>query len=88
MVLVSADARNQTWPTAIAAPIVQRLGPALVNLPTTVSLSDAEPVEGAVLLDFLTLIDQSELDGVENLGRLSDLALAEIDLALPLVFGL
>jgi mRNA-degrading endonuclease toxin of MazEF toxin-antitoxin module len=88
VVVVSAEARSESWPTVIVAPIVQQVGQALLDLPTSIELGDGEPVDGHVLLDFLTLVASSELEAGRSHGFISRAALDAIDAALPLVFGI
>ncbi|MDQ6846547.1 MAG: hypothetical protein M3019_03035 [Candidatus Dormibacteraeota bacterium] len=55
-----------------------------------VPLSDADPLEGAAMLDFISVVSASELSegGLEILGPVTDATLRAVDDALRIVLGL
>ncbi len=87
VLVVSSDARNQHWPSAVVARIITReslgeLEPILLGQQTVVSLGDLEPVQGVALLDFLYTLDQEDIPATSFLGKVTAEAMQAVNGAL------
>jgi mRNA-degrading endonuclease toxin of MazEF toxin-antitoxin module len=86
-VVVSSDARNNELSSVLYARVTPIGLPALASI---VPLGDADPVQGAVMLDFTSVVSVDELSEVEleTLGAVTEATMEAIDRALRIVFGL
>ena len=87
VLIIQNDAGNRHSPTVIAAAITSRLGKA--NLPTHITVSAKNcglTRDSIVLLEQIRTLDKTRLR--ERMGRLDEPAMAKIDGAIAVSFGL
>lgn len=89
-VVVSNSERNSSLPDVLVAPIVEDLQDGFEamyrDMPSVVSLGDLEPVEGFLLLDFISLCRTSQLQDPQ--GHLSDGTMRLVRAGIAEVFDL
>ena len=87
VLIIQNDAGNRHSPTVIAAAITSRLGKA--NLPTHIRVAGRScglSRDSIVLLEQIRTIDKTRLR--ERMGRLDGSAMAKVDSAIAVSFGL
>ena len=87
VLIIQNDAGNRHSPTVIAAAITSRLGKA--NLPTHITVAAKScglARDSIVLLEQIRTLDKTRLR--ERMGRLDEPAMAKVDSAIAVSFGL
>ena len=87
VLIIQNDAGNRHSPTVIAAAITSRLGKA--NLPTHITVEGSRcglTRDSIVLLEQIRTLDKTRLR--ERMGRLDEPAMAKVDGAIAVSFGL
>lgn len=87
VLIIQNDAGNRHSPTVIAAAITSRLGKA--NLPTHITVAAKScglTRDSIVLLEQIRTLDKTRLR--ERMGRLDEPAMAKVDSAIAVSFGL